>query len=639
MKVKKYIASVVLMAMLLLSFTVTKAASFTQDELYKSSITRLESLGIMDSNELEAGSSSSIVSREEFAKSIVKASGLEYSAVSLRGVTIFPDVTPGSELSGYVNTVLTKKTMTGLLDGRFHPEGSISFAQACTIMVKALGYEDADLTGMWPKNYMLKAAEVGLVSGIDLNASQSLPRWAAAVMYDRLLDAKVKDSDKTFGEVSGVTAESNIYGQISNPVYSQPEIVTNFNAESKRIGAIDLSGNPKIIRNGQLIDIADINENEVVYEVTDIWGSKRYILVVDNSVSGVITNISPTAVQIDGTDYQFARASTDYTSYSVNDYVTAYLGYDGKVVNFWNFDSQENGKYAFVVNTSVDGLYYTAKMMTVDGNIRTYNTQSNYASLKGQLVEYEVSGDRAVLKSVKYKEPGECVIQKDTRKVDGDYVSPKAAIFNLISDLNDVKKDEDVEVSVIKWSDMPNGTIDDGQILHLGKSGEFNDINLILVEDVLYDQYKKAIVTDVTFQTEMRQEGDTEVEEVVSTQYTLLIDGKEYNYTFRSSKQKAEARDVVRVRMSNDTVTSIVDVQRPVKTDAAINAIDSNRIKADGETYYLSNNLQVYVRDRSGKYILSNIGEIASNKDKRVTLYLNKTSSSSDTADVIILRN
>ena len=151
---KKYILPFILAA-IILCFTASAYASFQdvpQGASYSDALSRVTALGIMGGVGDNLFQPDSVLTREQFAKSIVVAAGLNDTAGTLKGSTIFADIDPSRWSNGFINAALNNGFITGMPDGTFHPTDSITFAQACTVLVKALGYTDQDVPGMWPKN-------------------------------------------------------------------------------------------------------------------------------------------------------------------------------------------------------------------------------------------------------------------------------------------------------------------------------------------------------------------------------------------------------------------------------------------------------------------------------------------------------
>lgn len=639
MRLKKILSCILVFVILTANFTIAEASTASQSALYASAAERLKTLGILDGAEFSAEMPQGIITRGEFTKAMVVAYGFEDDAMAMAGQTVFSDIVNGSEISGFINIAANKNIITGMSDGKFHPEGNVNFAQFCTVMVRALGYTDEDLQGTWPKNYVLQAKLLGLTNGINLSNSSGVPKWAAAVMIDRLLDTIIKsdgDSEQTFAENSGITGDSYQYAKISNPVYSKPEIVAGFSPEDKNIGSIDLSGSLMIIKNGQFIDASEIEENDVVYQVSDVWETKRYILVVDDKVQGKITSLSPTSVGIDGTIYQFKSVNNSIGMYKVDDYATLLLGYDGKVVDFLDLGRQNNGDFAFVVNYSSDSEGYKVKLLMTDGTLREYHVDSYPINSKGKLVRFEnIDGDTVSLKGVSYNNSEDVNIQKDARLINGNQAASNIKIFNLISDIDDIddlEDEEDVSVELIDWSDLPSGTVDSDKVLCINKDGEFGDVNVMLVDDILGEGYKTGIVTGIT-KTKVTDEETGEEDEDVS--YTILVEGKEYTW---DTNIKASKGDLVKVRIVDDEIDTKPVIRKAESSASKIESFDYNRIKINGSTYSISDSVVIYYKDKLGNYTQKEVLDIdADGKYDKVSIYLDMPVSDGGKVDAIFV--
>jgi hypothetical protein len=197
-----------IMAFILATNSFAQFSDVPENASYDEALNRLSVLGIMGGNDKGQFMPDEMLTREQFAKVIVVASGLEDDAKALKGTTVFADISYNAWSSGYINMALSKGFITGMPDGKFHPNEKVTFAQACTVLVKALGYNDTDLKGYWPNNYIEKARSLGLFEGINLGKNDGLPRWAAAVMLHNLLSTNVKknnaEAEKTFAEASGL---------------------------------------------------------------------------------------------------------------------------------------------------------------------------------------------------------------------------------------------------------------------------------------------------------------------------------------------------------------------------------------------------------------------------------------------------
>jgi hypothetical protein len=212
MKFKKSAVSILLVMSLIIS-SIVPSMVFAAAPDNSAAIIRLQQLGVVDGSITDVNS---LLTRAQLAKAIAVAKDLTDEAATLSGSTIFPDVESYSELSGYVNALLSRGLMYGRPDGYFHPESGVSYAEACIILVKLLGYTDSDVTGMWPNNYIIKATDLKLNDKITLKKNENITVGVAAVMLDRLLDTNMKKAnaaevDKTFSEYVSLYTDIVVY--------------------------------------------------------------------------------------------------------------------------------------------------------------------------------------------------------------------------------------------------------------------------------------------------------------------------------------------------------------------------------------------------------------------------------------------
>lgn len=65
---------------------------------------------------------------------------------------------------------------------------------------------------------------------------------------------------------------------------------------------------------------------------------------------------------------------------------------------------------------------------------------------------------------------------------------------------------------MLKLSDLPSDTIPAGRILHVNKTGDFEDINLILTSDIASDKYYK-----LGYVKSYRKSGQNSINATIST--------------------------------------------------------------------------------------------------------------------------
>ncbi len=115
--------------------------------------------------------------RSEMAKVAVYASGYEDVAANSTGATRFPDVVANHWANGAINVAEQQGMIIGDDMGNFRPDDPVSFQEAVTIVVRALGYEPvAERNGGFPSGYMVVASSNQLLKGISATANAPATR-------------------------------------------------------------------------------------------------------------------------------------------------------------------------------------------------------------------------------------------------------------------------------------------------------------------------------------------------------------------------------------------------------------------------------------------------------------------------------
>ncbi|MDK2800080.1 MAG: hypothetical protein PWQ70_1699 [Clostridiales bacterium] len=131
------------------------------------------------------------IKRSEFAKIAVLALGLGDAAEAAKGYSRFPDVVDNHWGVGYINVAAGQGIIIGDDTGNFRPDDTITYGEAVTVLVRALGYKDEFLPGAWPANFIAKAAELDITDGVNFSASGLATRGSVAQLLYNTLNAKV----------------------------------------------------------------------------------------------------------------------------------------------------------------------------------------------------------------------------------------------------------------------------------------------------------------------------------------------------------------------------------------------------------------------------------------------------------------
>lgn len=617
------------LALIIALSTIAFAANTPSQTVWKDSLNELKSLGVIADSDFKTTGN---MSRAIFSKIIVTATGNNDMAKSLAGSSTFADVSAQSAYCGYINAAIKKGYMSALADGSFRPNNALTMAQICTAVIRALGYTDSDIAGGWPGGYIEKAANLGITKDFALKSGDSVPITTAIVIVDRMMNTYIKrvnsgDGDKTLKDSIGLVDDQ------SNLTYGKPEIAFNFKPSTKKLGSITFNTSLPILKNtvnnsvtpaantvGESITINDIKDKDVVYPVYNKLNVLIYYLVVDNKVDGQITSIlpskyAPKSIKINSIEYQLgdyanlSRFNSSKGAFKVGDTVSVVLGYDGKIIEGYYTDNSDNKDYAFVQNTSTvvskdaadyGKLYYTVDLMLIDGTTKTFKVKEDPGQYKWRLVKYSaVTDDTITLMSLNYMTPTEVTFDKYEKKINQSYAADNIKIFNYT----------DSTVRLVNINDIPNGILRAGKVQYIGNSGDFSDVNILLINDVFEEQYKNCVVQKI-------QVPDGRVN---SYTYTLLSGSNKYTYTTQAEIPGATVGAIFKMKMYNNSINSFVQIKDPDALGWFVQALDSKRIMINNWVYMFNPEMTVYLVDYAGDISVKKVADIVTGTNAAYT--------------------
>ena len=129
------------------------------------------------------------LTRAELAKMLVICMGLGDQVDALATRTMFSDVAATHWAAGYINAAAQSQIIIGYPDGTFQPERNVTYAEAFTMALRALGYGNVVKSeGSWPTAYMLKAVELELTDDMEnVTASAAALRGNTAILLWNML--------------------------------------------------------------------------------------------------------------------------------------------------------------------------------------------------------------------------------------------------------------------------------------------------------------------------------------------------------------------------------------------------------------------------------------------------------------------
>lgn len=184
---KKIIAT--LMVLMLLFGTVSYATpADVVGTDYESAVNRLMGLDLLMGYPDGTFKPTATITRAEFAAVVVRALGAS-DAAAMGGTTKFQDVPAGHWASGYISVASGMGVVKGYSATRFGPSDKVTYEQAVTMVVRALGYEPVIAAkGGYPAGYLVVASELGLLQGTTGKTGAPAPRGFVAMLVDNALE-------------------------------------------------------------------------------------------------------------------------------------------------------------------------------------------------------------------------------------------------------------------------------------------------------------------------------------------------------------------------------------------------------------------------------------------------------------------
>ncbi len=373
-KFRRFVSSLVASSMALTIAATTAFAAIPNDVAgtkYEEAAEVLGVLGIMvgDKDEGTFRPDDAII-RSEVTKVGVASLGLLGVAETSNGPTKFPDVVENHWANGFINVASNQNLIIGDDDGSFRPDEQITYAEAVTILVRALGYEPrAQAKGGFPTGYLVTASDIGLTKNVSGSADQPISRGDVAQLAFNALTINLMEqvgfgSDINYEVVDKTLLEdkldvTKVLGQVTAVGSSTITGDSNLNDDEIKIG-------DTVYKTGK----ADVREilgfNVAAYVQEDPSTGDMVLLLArpeankNNVVRVAADNIAEIVNEDDQKELHYwVNEETDKKPTKATIETDAKVMYNGKTGSFEDFkdiasgsitllDSEDNGKYNVV---------------------------------------------------------------------------------------------------------------------------------------------------------------------------------------------------------------------------------------------------------------------------------------------------
>ena len=406
--------------------------------------------------------------------------------------TLFSDVNGSSAYGPYIRVAVQQSWLSGYLDGSFRPDNAVTLEEACTAVLKLLGYDVTALSGTFPAAQLNKASSLGLRSNISASQGSTLTLAEGAQLVYNALTATTNDG-KVYGSTIGFTVtdgqvdvSSIVMDNLQGPFVAGANTVLPFVPAS-------------IYRNDSVVSSADLSACDVYYYSE----SARTLWIYSRKAAGRITAASPTAsaptaVTVAGTTYTIGSSSAAATLSSLNgggvgQVVTLLLGMNDEVVSVLTGDEADAVFYGVVQSSSRSlteengaDVQQEVSVMCTDGTARTVHVDKSLNYVAGTLVEASVTADGESVEKLENRSTSG-TISDDASALDSTPLAENAEILDTTS--------EGVAGTVVP-SRLSGVTLSDSDVRYY-TTNENGQIDRLILSNVTGDLYTYGVLDDV----------------------------------------------------------------------------------------------------------------------------------------------
>ena len=154
---------------------------------YSEAVTMLSDLGIIQGKDDGKYHPEDTITRAEACAMIARLMTGDPNVSQYVGAQSFTDVAKGSWKDSAIGYCYINGIVIGVGNNKFEPDRAITDAEFITMVVRAMGYETADMKQNYPFSYMSNAQAIGLLDGTNMVASTDALRGEdAQVIYNAL---------------------------------------------------------------------------------------------------------------------------------------------------------------------------------------------------------------------------------------------------------------------------------------------------------------------------------------------------------------------------------------------------------------------------------------------------------------------
>jgi hypothetical protein len=553
--------------------------------------TRLESIratGVMVGDENGNMNLSSPVTRAQFVTMMTAASPYQGTVGTGTGTSLFKDVKSSHWASNYIKLAVEQGWMTGYVDGTFHPDQTITLEEACTALLRLLGYDASSLTGSFPTAQLSKAQAVGLLDSTSAVRGQTLTRQDCVDLFYQLLVSNGSNG-MVYGTTLGYTVKNGEldYASLVTHDTKGPYVSTAAGSLSLPFSTSGIT----VYRDGILSQLSAVQQYDVYYYNANL----RTVWVYSDRVTGTLTAVSPsrtapTAATVAGVSYQIGTSAATYQlssqgEFAPGDLVTLLLGMNGEIVEVIPAQSNESLLYGVVLSsakaasTSATSTSSTGYIQTVtqvictDGVVRTFYHSGS-----------ALSAGRTV--SVSTNQSGTTVTRLSDKSLSGSVNASgtKFAGYSFADNVEILDTDSSGGYVRVYPSRLAGSTLSASQVQYytLDANGA---IDRLILNGATGDTYDYIYLTKVSNNTSGMN---------VSGSYLYLLNGTSRSYASSNTVFSVQTGGAALIYDDDGVLSSMRQL-----ASVSLDQLGTLSASAGNQQYPLAENVQVLLRDPS----------------------------------------
>ena len=471
--------------------------------------------------------------------------------------TLFSDVSSGSAYAPYVRIAVQQGWISGYTDGSFRPDNAVTLEEACTAVLKLLGYDVTTLSGTFPAAQLNKANELGLRDNLTKTQGEGMTLEDGAVLL--------------YNALTATTAEGKVYASslgftVNNGVVDVSSILLS-NVKGPFVAGLGTQlpfAPTAVYRNDTVTTDATLNAYDVYYYNE----TARTVWIYTRKAAGRITAVAPsanapTSVTVAGTEYTIASSSVAAQLSALNgggvgQVVTLLLGMNDEAVAVLTGDAANEVFYGVVQTTSRSlvensgpDVQQTVAVACTDGVTRSVNVDKQFNYPAGKLVAITVD------------ENGESIQSLETKSISGTVNAEGTALDNtaLASNVEILDTTSEGLAGAVRPSRLSGVTLSGTDVKYY-TTNEKGEIDRLILSDVTGDLWEYAALDGIQAATDYAgSKIDEKINEKVSSSASSSLAGMTTTTEDDDQKAKQTALDVRNILLpsTSDVLYGLVD--------------------------------------------------------------------------------